>query len=78
MARNEKFRRRMLTIDEAAPYLGPMRRRVRRLITDHKLSKRKIDRSTFFADVDRDARLDARRSDGTRSALARTGGVVRP
>lgn len=77
MAGNEKFRRRMLTIDEAAPYLGRMVRRMRRLITDHELSDGKIGGRNFFADVDGDAWLDARRIDGTRRALARTGSLVR-
>jgi len=56
----------MLTIEEAATYLGTTVRHVRRLVTDHELSRYKVGGRNRFADVDLDAWLDARRVDGGR------------
>jgi excisionase family DNA binding protein len=66
MARNEKVVRRMLTTEEAAQYLGTTERHVRRLVSDHELSRYKVGGRNRFADVDLDAWLDARRVDGRR------------
>ncbi|MDQ6945981.1 MAG: helix-turn-helix domain-containing protein [Actinomycetota bacterium] len=64
MARNEKVVRRMLTTEEAAAYLGTTERHVRRLVSDHELSRYKVGGRNRFADVDLDAWLDARRIEG--------------
>lgn len=56
----------MLTTEEAAEYLGTTVRHVRRLVTDHELSRYKVGARNRFADVDLDAWLDARRVDGRR------------
>jgi excisionase family DNA binding protein len=53
--------RRMLTIVEAAEYLGTTPRHIRRLISDHSLSYYKIGGRIRFADVDLDAWLETRR-----------------
>jgi excisionase family DNA binding protein len=66
MARSEKVVRRMLTTEEAAAYLGTTVRHVRRLVTDHELSRYKVGGRNRFADVDLDAWLDARRVGGLR------------
>ena len=58
----------MLTTEEAAEYLGTTVRHVRRLVTDHELSRYKVGGRNRFADVDLDAWLDARRVDGRRPA----------
>ena len=42
MARSEKVVRRMLTTEEAAAYLGTTVRHVRRLVSDHELSRYKV------------------------------------
>jgi excisionase family DNA binding protein len=70
MARNEKVARRMLTTEEAAEYLGTTPRHVRRLVSDHELSRYKVGGRNRFADVDLDAWLDARRVDGGRPVSA--------
>jgi len=54
----------MLTTEEAAEYLGTSARHVRRLVSDHELSRYKVGGRNRFADVDLDAWLDARRIDG--------------
>lgn len=54
----------MLTTEEAAEYLGTSARHVRRLVSDHELSRYKIGGRNRFADVDLDAWLDARRVQG--------------
>ena len=64
MARSEKSVRRMLTTEEAAAYLGTTVRHVRRLVSDHELSRYKVGGRNRFADVDLDAWLDARRVEG--------------
>jgi len=65
MARNEKVvARRMLTTEEAASYLGTTARHIRRLVTDHELSRYKVGGRNRFADVELDAWLDARRVEG--------------
>jgi excisionase family DNA binding protein len=56
----------MLTTEEAAEYLGTSARHVRRLVSDHELSRYKIGGRNRFADVDLDAWLDGRRVDGAR------------
>ncbi len=61
MARSEKVVRRMLTTEEAAAYLGTTVRHVRRLVSDHELSRYKIGGRNRFADVDLDAWLTSRR-----------------
>ena len=66
MARSEIVVRRMLTTEEAAAYLGTTVRHVRRLVSDHELSRYKVGGRNRFADVDLDAWIDARRIDGTR------------
>jgi len=66
MARNEKVARRMLTTEEAAEYLGTTVRHLRRLVTDHEMSRYKVGGRNRFADVDLDAWLDARRVEGGR------------
>ncbi|MDQ6838133.1 MAG: helix-turn-helix domain-containing protein [Actinomycetota bacterium] len=66
MARSEKVARRMLTTEEAAEYLGTSARHVRRLVSDHELSRYKVGGRNRFADVDLDAWLDGRRVDGAR------------
>ena len=42
MPRNERVARRMLTTEEAAAYLGTSVRHVRRLVSDHELSRYKV------------------------------------
>jgi excisionase family DNA binding protein len=64
MDRNVKVVRRMLTTEEAAQYLGTTARHVRRLVSDHELSRYKVGGRNRFADVDLDAWLDARRVEG--------------
>ena len=76
MARNEKVGRRMLTTEEAADYLGTTARHVRRLVSDHELSRYKVGGRNRFADVDLDAWLDARRVEG-RAARGPAGGGPR-
>ena len=66
MTRNEKVVRRMLNTEEAAEYLGTTARHVRRLVTDHELSRYKVGGRNRFADLDLDAWLDARRVEGGR------------
>ena len=66
MPRNERVARRMLTTEEAAAYLGTSVRHVRRLVSDHELSRYKVGGRNRFADVDLDAWLDGRRVDGSR------------
>ena len=70
MARNEKVVRRMLTTEEAAEYLGTSARHVRRLVSDHELSRYKVGGRNRFADVDLDAWLDARRVEGRPITMA--------
>jgi excisionase family DNA binding protein len=62
----------MLTTEEAAEYLGTTARHVRRLVSDHELSRYKVGGRNRFADVDLDAWLDTRRVEGRRpvSSLA--------
>ena len=64
MAHSERVARRMLTTEEAAAYLGTTVRHVRRLVSDHELSRYKVGGRNRFADVDLDAWLDARRVAG--------------
>ena len=54
----------MLTTVEAAEYLGTSARHVRRLVSDHELTRYKVGGRNRFADVDLDAWLDARRVEG--------------
>ena len=54
----------MLTTEEAAEYLGTTPRHLRRLVSDHQLSRYKVGGRNRFADVDLDAWLDARRVEG--------------
>jgi excisionase family DNA binding protein len=63
--------RRMLTIVEAAEYLGTSPRHVRRLVTDHSLSHYKIGGRIRFADVELDAWLDRRKVEGRAGAATR-------
>ena len=72
MARSEKVVRRMLTTEEAAAYLGTTVRHLRRLVSDHELSRYKVGRRNRFADVDLDAWRDGRRIEGARRADMRT------
>ena len=58
----------MLNTEEAAEYLGTTTRHVRRLVSDHQLSRYKVGGRNRFADVDLDAWLDARRVEGGPSA----------
>lgn len=58
----------MLTTEQAAEYLGTSVRHVRRLVSDHELSRYKVGGRNRFADVDLDAWLDARRVEGARRA----------
>lgn len=71
MARSEKVLRQMLTTEEATAYLGTTVRHVRRLVSDHELSRYKVGGRNRFADVDLDAWLDRRRVEGTRRPLQR-------
>ena len=71
MARSERVLRRMLTTEEAAAYLGTTVRHLRRLVTDHELSRYKVGGRNRFADVDLDTWLDGRRIDGERRRPAR-------
>src|SRR4051795_6787399 len=70
MARSERVVRRMLTTEEAAAYLGTTVRHLRRLVSDHELSRYKVGGRNRFADIDLDAWLDARRVDGRRRVSA--------
>ena len=63
MARSEKLVRRKLTTEEAAEYLDTTVRHVRRLVSDHELSRYKVGGRNRFTDVDLDAWLDRRRID---------------
>lgn len=67
--------RRMLTIVEAAEYLGTSPRHVRRLVTDHSLGHYKIGGRIRFADVEFDAWLDRRKVDGRAGAATRRASV---
>ncbi len=60
----------MLTTEEAAEYLGTTVRHLRRLVTDHELSRYKVGGRNRFADVDLDAWLDTRRVEGGRPVSA--------
>lgn len=60
MARNARVARQMLTTEEAADYLGTSVRHIRRLVSDHELSRYKVGGRNRFADVDLDAWLDGR------------------
>jgi excisionase family DNA binding protein len=62
----------MLTTEEAAEYLGTTVRHVRRLVSDHQLSRYKVGGRNRFADVDLDEWLDARRVDGRRPTSSLT------
>ncbi len=73
MPRNERVARRMLTTEEAAVYLGTSVRHVRRLVSDHELSRYKVGGRNRFADVDLDAWLDGRRVEGGRLTRGRSG-----
>ena len=53
--------RQMLTVAEAAAYLGTTPRHLRRLVADHSLGYYKVGGRLRFADVDLDAWLDSRR-----------------
>jgi excisionase family DNA binding protein len=64
MARSEKVVRRMLTTEEAAAYLGTTVRHLRRLVTDHELSRYKVGGRNGFADIDLDAWITSRRVAG--------------
>jgi excisionase family DNA binding protein len=64
MASTEKVTRRMLTTDQAAEYLGTTARHVRRLVSEHELSRYKVGGRNRFSDVELDAWLDDRRIDG--------------
>ena len=66
MARHDKTARRMLTTEEAAAYLGTTPRHLRRLVSDHELSRYKVGGRNRFADVDLDDWLDSRRVEGSR------------
>ena len=63
--------RQMLTIAEAAEYLGTSPRHVRRLVTDHSLSHYKVGGRVRFADVDLDTWLDRRKVEGRAGAATR-------
>ena len=65
----------MLTTEEAAEYLGTTPRHVRRLVSDHQLSRYKVGCRHRSADVDLEAWLDARRVEGrdARSGSSSTG-----
>ena len=60
----KRVARRMLTTEEAAEYLGTTVRHLRRLVSDHELSRYKVGGRNRFADVDLDSWLDARRVEG--------------
>lgn len=72
MGHSEKVVRRMLTTEEAAAYLGTTVRHVRRLVSDHELSRYKVGGRNRFADVDLDEWLESRRIDGTRRPIGRS------
>ena len=74
MPRHEQLARRMLTTEEAAAYLGTTVRHVRRLVSDHELSRYKVGGRNRFADVDLDSWLEARRVEGGRSVPWRRSG----
>ena len=69
--------RQMLTIDEAAKFLGTTPRHLRRLVSDHELSHYKIGGRIRFADVDLDAWLDGQRVDGKADRRSATNVVPR-
>jgi excisionase family DNA binding protein len=62
----------MLTTEEAADYLGTTPRHVRRLVSDHQLSRYKVGGRNRFADIDLDAWLDARRVESRRPVSSLT------
>jgi excisionase family DNA binding protein len=62
----------MLTTEEAAEYLGTTARHVRRLVSDHELSRYKVGGRNRFADIDLDAWLDTRRVEGRRPVSSLT------
>ena len=64
----------MLTTEEAADYLGTSVRHIRRLVSDHELSRYKVGGRNRFADVDLDAWLDARRVEGCAARRYAAGG----
>ncbi len=64
MARSEKVVRRMLTTEAAAAYLGTTVRHLRRLVSDHELSRYKVGGRNRFSDVDLDEWLTSRRVAG--------------
>lgn len=64
--------RRMLTIEEAAEYLGTSARHLRRLVSDHALSHYKVGGRVRFSDVDLDEWLDDRRVAGRGTATRRS------
>lgn len=66
MARSERVVRRMLTTEEAAAYLGTSVRHLRRLVSDHELSRYKVGGRNRFSDVDLDAWLESRRVESGR------------
>jgi len=68
----------MLTTEEAADYLGTTARHIRRLVSDHELSRYKVGGRNRFADVDLDAWLDARRVEGRATRRYTGGGLRRP
>lgn len=74
--------RRMLTIVEAAEYLGTSPRHIRRLMTDHSLTHYKIGGHIRFADVDLDAWLDRQkvegRGDGAKTQASASGASGTP
>lgn len=76
MARIETAARRMLTTEEAAEYLGTTERHIRRLVSDHELSRYKVGGRNRFSDAELDAWLDARRVEG-RAARRYAGGGLR-
>lgn len=63
---------------EAAAYLGTTVRHLRRLVSDHELSRYKVGGRNRFADVDRDAWLDGRRIAGSPLVTPRPGRGRRP
>ncbi len=73
MARSEKLVRHMLTTEEAAQYLGTTVRHIRRLVSDHELSRYKVGGRNRFADVDLDTWLNGRRVEGGRLTRGRSG-----
>ena len=68
----------MLTTEEAAQYLGTSVRHVRRLVSDHELSRYRVGGRNRFADVDLDAWLDSRRVEGARRPDVRSVRLMTP